>query len=80
MREAVRELRSTAFVALHGEPGIGKTTLLHALADLAREERVRVTDALDDLRPPVVAIVDDLSDEDAEPSRPCCASHRAAAC
>ena len=66
MREAVREQRSTAFVALHGEPGIGKTTLLHALADLAREERVRVTDALDDLRPPVVAIVDDLSDEDAE--------------
>ena len=62
----MRDLRSAAFLAVHGEPGIGKTTLLHALADLAREERVRVTDALDDLRPPVVAIVDDLLDEDAE--------------
>ena len=36
IREAVRELASAAFIAVHGEPGIGKTTLLHALADVAR--------------------------------------------
>ncbi|MBE2314888.1 hypothetical protein DVA67_002785 [Solirubrobacter sp. CPCC 204708] len=59
----MRELRSTAFLALHGEPGIGKTTLLQALADRAQAERVRVTHDLGDLRPPVVAIVDDADDE-----------------
>lgn len=58
-------MRSAAFVALHGEPGIGKSALLDALAGFAREQKLRVVHDLDDLRPPVVAVLDEIEDAEA---------------
>lgn len=62
----MRELPSAAFIAIRGEPGIGKTRLLRELADIARAHNVPVADGTDIPRAPVVVIADDLDDADSD--------------
>ena len=76
--DAVRTLR-TPLVAVHGEPGIGKTRLLQELTELAGEHGHRVVsgrgaDAFDDEEiglfvEPTVVVLDDLQWAPAGPDR-----------